>query len=76
MVVKQLMARFPDVDSIHALQRLGISHVLASPEWVTSAQAKSLEEWKSNVVPELITSEMTVYRIVAVPPSQDGTRGN
>jgi len=67
-LLMQLMPRFPDVDSIRALQYFGINHVLASSEWSSSEQAKKLEQWKTIVVPELATSEMMIYRIVGAAP--------
>ena len=67
-LLMQLMPRFPDADSIRALQYFGINHVLASSEWSSSEQAKKLEQWKTIVVPELATSEMIIYRIVGAAP--------
>jgi hypothetical protein len=61
----QLMERFPDAESIHALRYLGINHVLASGEWMASAPATGLAQWTADVVPELATGEMTIYRIGA-----------
>src|SRR5207245_7177818 len=34
-LLMQLMPRFPDAQSIHALQYFGIDHVVASCEWMT-----------------------------------------
>lgn len=63
-ILTELMASFPDSRSVAALRELGITHVLASPEWLTPQQAAALERWESEVVPELSTAEMTIYRIV------------
>ena len=73
-LLMQLMPRFPDADSIRALQYFGINHVLASSEWSTSEQAKKLEQWKTIVVPELATSEMMIYRIVGAAPEGSALR--
>ena len=73
-LLMQLMPRFPDADSIRALQYFGINHVLASSEWSTSEQAKKLDQWKTIVVPELATSEMMIYRIVGAAPEGSALR--
>ncbi len=58
-----MMEWFPDSRSIAALRELGITHVLAGPEWLTPQRAAALERWESEVVPELTTPEMSIYRI-------------
>ena len=73
-LLMQLMPRFPDAQSIGALQYLGIDHVLAGSEWASREQMSKIEQWKSTVVPELTTSEMSVYRIVGVAPEWQARR--
>ncbi len=59
----QIMERFPDAESVGALRYLGITHVLASEDWMASAQATTLAQWTADVVPELVTPEMTIFRV-------------
>jgi len=73
-LLMQVMQRFPDADSIHALQYFGINHVLASAEWASREQMSKLEQWKTTVFPELTTSEMVVYRIVGAAPESEARR--
>src|SRR5229473_83916 len=73
-LLMQLMPRFPDADSIRALQYFGINHVLASSDWVSREQMSKLEQWKTTVVPELTTSEMIVYRIAGAAPEWQARR--
>jgi hypothetical protein len=67
-LLMQVMPRFPDADSIRALQYFGIDHVLAASEWETAEHATKVEQWKKWVVPELHTADMTIYRIVGAVP--------
>ena len=63
----ELMAWFPDSRSIAALRRFGITHVLATPDWLTPQRAAAIEAWNAEVVTELSTPEMTIFRL-ATPP--------
>lgn len=66
--LSQVMARFPDAESMTALRRRGISHLLVGPEWMASRRDEELERWKSEVLLELATPEMRIYRIAGVVP--------
>ena len=68
MALAEIMTRFPDEFSISILQRLGITHVLASPEWTSTHQAEKLEPWKSQVALQAATPQMTIYRIIGAKP--------
>src|SRR5207245_6712917 len=68
---------FPDAESIRTLRYFGINHVLVAADWATPERAEQLERWKAIVVPELATSEMTIYAVGAGPwainrPLRDG----
>jgi hypothetical protein len=63
-LLMQVMPGFPDAASIRALQYFGIDHVAASAEWSTPEHAERVGQWARWVVPELVTREMTIYRIV------------
>ena len=63
-LLMQVMPGFPDAASIRALQYFEIDHVAASAEWSTPEHAERVRQWGKWVVPELVTSEMTIYRLV------------
>jgi hypothetical protein len=67
-ILTELMTQFPDSRSISALRELGITHVLASPDWLTPQRAAELEHWGPEVLLELSTDEMTIYQITNVSP--------
>jgi hypothetical protein len=60
----QVMPEFPDAASIRALQYFAIDHVAASADWSTPERAERVRQWGRWVVPELVTTDMTIYRIV------------
>jgi hypothetical protein len=64
-MLTELMSSFPDSRSIEALRRLGITHVLATTEWLTPQRAAAIEQWNAEVVTELATPEMTIFRLAA-----------
>jgi len=63
-LLMQVMPEFPDAASIRALQYFGIDHVAASADWSTPERAERVRQWGRWVVPELVTTDMTIYRIV------------
>jgi hypothetical protein len=64
----QVMPRFPDGESIRALQYFGIDHVVAASEWVTAEHTAEIQRWARWIVPELVTPEATIYRVVGARP--------
>jgi hypothetical protein len=58
-----VMAGFPDANSIRALRYFGIEHVLAAADWMTPERAEKLQASKDDVVPELTTPDVTIYRV-------------
>ena len=67
VLLKHVMPGFPDAESIRTLRYFGINHVLVAADWATPERAEQLERWKAIVVPELATSEMTIYAVGAGP---------
>ena len=67
----QVMPGFPDVESLRALQYFGIDHVAAGSDWLTPESASRVAQWSKWVVPELVTDDMTIYRILGAVPQPE-----
>ena len=63
-LLMQVMPGFPDAASIRVLQYFGIDHVAASADWSTPEHLERVRRWGNWIVPELVTGEMTIYRVL------------